>query len=345
MLTLLLTWQDEQAAVMDRLVWEPKPADLLNSMQVKQVSLFRHAYCAVYTTKDALESCRYCWKILCCAQYLSCHTYFTPKFSTSIGVGLCDSAVSLFDTATCKMVTDCCTKSMLHSIGKLPMLQARIGACPACWSSQLCSHNAVVCLWQPILRTIQQNIPFKVSLNLGTFSVVGRRCSQINSMHVAWIFNLILSWQITASICFWGQYNLPSAHRITACSMQVAGGLDHTLVFQQTTAKCMLLGTSQPAICSQSCSMQVACGLDHTLVLTDHGQAYAFGDNSLCQLGRKGSMSSAEADTDPKGWLIKDEDGNDVTFAKVSCYYHTEYCCCCCYYYCCHVHCYCCCYQ
>ena len=34
--------QDEQAAVMDRLIWQPQPADLLSSVQIKQVRLMLH---------------------------------------------------------------------------------------------------------------------------------------------------------------------------------------------------------------------------------------------------------------------------------------------------------------
>ncbi len=35
--------QDEQAAVMDRLIWQPQPADLLSSVQIKQVRLMLHS--------------------------------------------------------------------------------------------------------------------------------------------------------------------------------------------------------------------------------------------------------------------------------------------------------------
>jgi hypothetical protein len=35
--------QDEQAAVMDRLVWQPQPAHLLNSVQIKQVRSIEEA--------------------------------------------------------------------------------------------------------------------------------------------------------------------------------------------------------------------------------------------------------------------------------------------------------------
>ncbi len=35
--------QDEQAAVMDRLIWQPQPVDLLSSVQIKQVCLMLHS--------------------------------------------------------------------------------------------------------------------------------------------------------------------------------------------------------------------------------------------------------------------------------------------------------------
>ena len=61
----------------------------------------------------------------------------------------------------------------------------------------------------------------------------------------------------------------------------------------------------------------MVCGLDHTLAVARNGQVYAFGDNSLCQLGREGSMGVHPASADITGWLIRDSDGSDITFAKV----------------------------
>jgi len=63
--------------------------------------------------------------------------------------------------------------------------------------------------------------------------------------------------------------------------------------------------------------MQVVCGLDHTLAVSGSGKVYAFGDNSLCQLGRAGSMG-VQMGADPDAWIIQDEEGHDITFAKVT---------------------------
>lgn len=61
----------------------------------------------------------------------------------------------------------------------------------------------------------------------------------------------------------------------------------------------------------------MACGLDHTLAVAQNGQVYAFGDNSLCQLGRGGSMGVQAPSADPDAWIIRDEDGHSTAFTKV----------------------------
>lgn len=63
--------------------------------------------------------------------------------------------------------------------------------------------------------------------------------------------------------------------------------------------------------------LQVMCGLDHTLALSQTGKAYAFGDNSLCQLGRVGNMGVQTPDTNPDNWIIHDEDHAPILFTKV----------------------------
>ncbi len=69
---------------------------------------------------------------------------------------------------------------------------------------------------------------------------------------------------------------------------------------------------------------QVACGLDHTLAVAQNGQVYAFGDNSLCQLGRAGSMGVQETSADAAAWILRDKEGADIIFTKVhTCYSHT----------------------
>jgi len=67
-------------------------------------------------------------------------------------------------------------------------------------------------------------------------------------------------------------------------------------------------------------SAQVACGLDHTLAVAQNGQVYAFGDNSLCQLGRTGSMGVQETSPDAAGWIVRDREGADIIFTKVHTY-------------------------
>ena len=57
--------------------------------------------------------------------------------------------------------------------------------------------------------------------------------------------------------------------------------------------------------------------MDHTLAVAQDGQVYAFGDNSLCQLGRAGSMGVQAPSADPAEWIIRDEDGDNITFTKV----------------------------
>lgn len=64
--------------------------------------------------------------------------------------------------------------------------------------------------------------------------------------------------------------------------------------------------------------VQVVCGLDHTLALSHTGEAYAFGDNSLCQLGRVGDMGVQTPDTTPHNWIIHDEDHAPIQFTKVA---------------------------
>lgn len=67
-------------------------------------------------------------------------------------------------------------------------------------------------------------------------------------------------------------------------------------------------------------SAQVACGLDHTLAVAQNGQVYAFGDNSLCQLGRAGSMGVQETSADAAAWIVRDKKGADIIFTKVHTY-------------------------
>ena len=64
--------------------------------------------------------------------------------------------------------------------------------------------------------------------------------------------------------------------------------------------------------------LQIACGLDHTLALSQSGQAYAFGDNSLCQLGRTGSKGLLGPNTVAADWVIRDEDREIIHFTKVA---------------------------
>lgn len=64
--------------------------------------------------------------------------------------------------------------------------------------------------------------------------------------------------------------------------------------------------------------LQVVCGLDHTLALSQAGRAYAFGDNSLSQLGRAGSMGVQTPDTTCQDWILHDEDHEPIHFTKVT---------------------------
>lgn len=64
--------------------------------------------------------------------------------------------------------------------------------------------------------------------------------------------------------------------------------------------------------------MQIACGSDHTLAVSREGLAYAFGDNSLGQLGCQGSMGVQHHDRDPQQWIIKDGEGSNLLFSKVT---------------------------
>ena len=74
---------------------------------------------------------------------------------------------------------------------------------------------------------------------------------------------------------------------------------------------------SSAAVVGQYDCLQVVCGLDHTLALSQTGKAYAFGDNSLCQLGRVGNMGVQTPDTTPDSWIIHDEDRAPILFTKV----------------------------
>ena len=65
-------------------------------------------------------------------------------------------------------------------------------------------------------------------------------------------------------------------------------------------------------------ALQVVCGLDHTLALSQAGRAYAFGDNSLCQLGRAGNMGVQTPDTTCQDWIVHDEDREPICFTKVN---------------------------
>lgn len=64
--------------------------------------------------------------------------------------------------------------------------------------------------------------------------------------------------------------------------------------------------------------VQVVCGLDHTLALSQSGIAYAFGDNSLSQLGRAGNMGVQTPDITPHDWIIHDEESEPIHFTKVA---------------------------
>lgn len=66
--------------------------------------------------------------------------------------------------------------------------------------------------------------------------------------------------------------------------------------------------------------VQVVCGLDHTLAVSQTGVTYAFGDNSLCQLGRVGNMGVQTPSTTPHDWIIHDEAHEPIQFTKVAAY-------------------------
>ena len=63
--------------------------------------------------------------------------------------------------------------------------------------------------------------------------------------------------------------------------------------------------------------MQVACGMDFSLAVAESGTVFAFGDNSLGQLGRppgnRDNASSAAED-----WILKDAGGSPLLVTKVS---------------------------
>lgn len=63
--------------------------------------------------------------------------------------------------------------------------------------------------------------------------------------------------------------------------------------------------------------LQVVCWLNHTLALSQAGGAYAFGDNSLCQLGRAGSMGVQTPHTTSQDGIVHDEDHEPIHFTKV----------------------------
>ena len=78
--------------------------------------------------------------------------------------------------------------------------------------------------------------------------------------------------------------------------------------------------TTLAAVLYQHDCVQVVCGLDHTLALSQTGVAYAFGENSLCQLGRVGNMGVQTPDTTPHDWIVYDEDHQPIHFTKVAAY-------------------------
>ncbi|KAL3146508.1 hypothetical protein ABBQ32_000759 [Trebouxia sp. C0010 RCD-2024] len=80
-----------------------------------------------------------------------------------------------------------------------------------------------------------------------------------------------------------------------------------------------LVWEPRPAeLLSDSHIKQVVCGLDHTLALSQSGIAYAFGDNSLSQLGRAGNMGVQTPDITPHDWIIHDEESEPIHFTKVA---------------------------
>ena len=68
---------------------------------------------------------------------------------------------------------------------------------------------------------------------------------------------------------------------------------------------------------SLSCevSLQVACGFDFSVLLAADGSLYAFGDNSLGQLGRDTGVSNSD---DLEDWLLKDSNGSAYCIDLVS---------------------------
>ena len=60
---------------------------------------------------------------------------------------------------------------------------------------------------------------------------------------------------------------------------------------------------------------QVACGMDFSLALSSEGTVFAFGDNSLGQLGKQqpGPLSN-----EPDAWIVSDRDGAPLQATKAS---------------------------
>ena len=63
--------------------------------------------------------------------------------------------------------------------------------------------------------------------------------------------------------------------------------------------------------------MQVACGMDFSLAMAESGTVFAFGDNSLGQLGRPPG-SRDEASCVAEDWILKDATGSPLLVSKVS---------------------------
>ncbi|DBA88888.1 hypothetical protein WJX79_001006 [Trebouxia sp. C0005] len=102
------------------------------------------------------------------------------------------------------------------------------------------------------------------------------------------------------------------------------GRLGHSLApsqaqDEQAAVMGRLIWQPQPAdLLSPVQIKQVACGLDHTVAVAQNGQVYAFGDNSLCQLGRAGGMGVQETSADAAAWIVRDKEGADIIFTKVA---------------------------
>lgn len=174
--------QDEETAIMQRLVWEPHAADLLHEVRVKQVDISEHNWAKHWTVNCAS------------VEYIAFSPVWEPQ---------------------------------------------------SCFVSHACMHA--------------RYLPH----------------SQISTLRV-----------------------LPSSYWLFSILMQRLPG--HT-----------------SGLRSSCYNLQIACGSDHTLALSQNGHAYAFGDNSLGQLGREGAMGVQTKDLDPQQWIIKDEEGADLQLAKV----------------------------